>query len=213
MELKALSRNNFLKIVTIFSIISGCIYFYKKKPITTEFKKDYSIDLSIIPKDTVFFTDKNLSIVNGMYKYKDSLFSGIIYEFYSNKKLKKELSIYKGMLYGTCRSYFEDGKPWEIRNYRNNLSVGKQYGFWEDSGNPLFEFNYYEDKMEGLQKKWYKSGQAALFLNYVNDKEEGLQQGWRENGKLYLNYVAIDGERYGLQKSVLCYSLKEEIIE
>jgi antitoxin component YwqK of YwqJK toxin-antitoxin module len=175
--------------------------------------KNYFVDTSGIPKDIVAFGDKRLQLVNGIYHYKNKVFSGFINQFYPNGKLKKHFSVYQGKMHGTYQSYYEDGKPWEIRTYKNNLSTGKHVGFWPESGKSHFEYNYYEEKMEGLQKKWYKSGKPYLALNYVNDREEGLQQGWRENGKLYLNYVAKDGFRYGLQKAALCYSLRDGKIE
>jgi hypothetical protein len=37
-----------------------------------------------------------------------------------------------------------------------------------------------------------------------------MQNAWRENGKPYINYEARDGRRYGLQKSNLCYTLKDQ---
>lgn len=175
--------------------------------------KDYLVDTSGIPTDTILVTDKDVTLVNGLYQYNNNLFSGIVKELYPNGKLKKQLSVYKGMLHGTYKSYYEDGIPWEIRSYKNNLSTGKHCGFWAESGYPHFEYNYYEERMEGVQKKWYKSGKPFLSLNYANDREDGLQQGWRENGKLYLNYVAKEGYRYGLQKAALCYTLRDEKIK
>lgn len=171
---------------------------------------NYSIDISVVPHDTVLFDDTKLTVANRIYMYNNAVFSGIVKENYSTGVVKRYISVYKGMMYGSSFSYYEDGKVWEIRNYRNNLSTGKHYGYWPESGHPKFEYNYYDDKMEGLQKKWYPSGKPFLFLNYAGDHEEGLQQGWRENGKLYLNYEARDGFRYGLQKTALCYTLKDE---
>jgi hypothetical protein len=37
-----------------------------------------------------------------------------------------------------------------------------------------------------------------------------MQKAWRENGKPFINYEVKDGVRYGLQKSALCYTLKNE---
>ena len=207
---KELLLNNFYGVIITFCIlkISSCNYF-QQQPNTKENNKNYVVYTTCIPHDTVIMPNNKLSYVNNIYFKEGKKFSGIIEEFYSNGIMKKQFSIYQGMLYGIYKSYFEDGKPWEIRNYKNNLSTGKHYGFWAESGNRKFEYNYYEEKMEGLQKKWYKSGKPYLFLNYSNDREDGLQQGWRENGKLYLNYVAKDGYRYGLQKAALCYTLRE----
>jgi len=213
---KVLSHNRFYVVATTFFVVllSSCNYFKQKtKSHSTVSTKNYSIDTSVIPKDTVFASNKNVTLANGLYQYKNKAFSGIVIELYPNGSLKKQISVYKGMLHGTYRSFYEDGKPWEIRSYKNNLSTGKHYGFWAESGKPHFEYNYYEEKMEGIQKKWYKSGKPFLFLNYVDDHEEGLQQGWRENGKLYLNFVTKEGHRYGLQKAALCYSLRDEKIK
>jgi antitoxin component YwqK of YwqJK toxin-antitoxin module len=210
MVLKVLLRNKFLMVAATSSILICSCNPSSKQDNESIVVKNYKVDITGIPKDTVFVTDKEVTLVNGLYYYKNKPFSGIIKELYTAGKVKKQISVYKGMLHGTYRSFYEDGKPWEIRSYKNNLSTGKHYGFWVETGNPHFEYNYYEEKMEGLQKKWYKSGKPFLFLNYVNDREDGLQKGWRENGKLYLNYVTKEGFRYGLQKAALCYTLRNE---
>lgn len=73
-----------------------------------------------------------------------------------------------------------------------------------------FDFSYFNDKREGLQKQWYESGSPYCFLMYKNDNEDGMQKAWRENGKPYIYYEVKDGRRYGLQKSNLCYTLKDQ---
>jgi antitoxin component YwqK of YwqJK toxin-antitoxin module len=210
---KELLRNNscFFAILFCTVLMYSCNYFQEQHN-TLDTKKISIADTSLILSDTVLISDSNLSSVNNIYLYGSKIFSGVVNEFYANGIMKKQITIYQGMLHGTYRSFYEDGKPWEIRNYKNNLSNGKHVGYWPESGNQKFEYNYDEEKMQGLQKKWYKSGKPYLFLNYSNDREDGLQQGWRENGKLYLNYVAKDGYRYGLQKAALCYSLRDEKI-
>jgi len=195
-----------------FVVAASSCEINKKKPETVASIKDYSIDTALIPRDTVYASDKNLSLVNGLYWYGNNTYSGVVVELYPNGKIKKQISVYKGMLHGTYRSFFENSKPWEIRAYKNNLCTGKCITYWEESGKPKFEYHYYEEKMEGLQRKWYVSGKPYSSLNYANDHEDGLQQGWRENGKLFLNYEVKDGFRYGLQKAVLCYSLRDEKI-
>ena len=211
---KELLRNKFYLAVTTFCLflIYGCNYFQPQEN-TSDTIKDYFVDITCIPHDTVNMSDHRLTCVNNLYFVNGKKFSGILNAFYANGNLKRQYSIYDGKLHGWYKSYFENGKPWEVRSYKNNLSTGKHYGYWAETGNRKFEYTYYEEKMEGSQKKWYKSGKPFLFLQYVNDREDGLQQGWRENGKLYLNYVAKDGYRYGLQKSALCYTLRDEKIK
>ncbi len=211
---KELLFNKFHLVATIFCLLTmnSCNHFQQQSNIA-DINKNYFVDISGIPTDTVLVSNKKLSFINNFYFFEGKKFSGIVVDSYLNGRIKKQISIYNGMLHGTYKSYYEDGKPWEIRTYKNNLSTGKHYGFWPKSGKLHFEYNYFEEKMEGLQKKWYKSGKPYLSLTYLNDREEGLQQGWRENGKPYLNYVAKEGYRYGLQKAALCYSLRGERIK
>lgn len=211
MVLKGRLHNRLILAATVVCLltISSCSNAEKQRSLSTSMK-DYSIDTLGIPHDTVLTNDPNLSLTNGLYLYKSKLYSGYILDLYPNKLVKKQMSIYQGMLHGCYKSYYENGKAWETRSYKNNLSTGKHYGFWAENGNPKFEYNYYQEKMEGVQKKWYPSGKQYLVLNYVNDHEDGFQKGWRENGKLFLNYEVKDGIRYGLQKAVLCYTLRDE---
>ena len=76
-----------------------------------------------------------------------------------------------------------------------------------------FDFSYFNDKREGIQKQWHESGSNYYALNYTNDQENGMQKAWRENGKPPINYEVKDGQRYGLQKPALCYTLKDQEIK
>jgi antitoxin component YwqK of YwqJK toxin-antitoxin module len=211
MEQKAHLHNKYLLGLVAFYMVIICSCQNVQKP-TKPLQKaiDFTIDTTLIPHDTVFVHDKMLALENGIYWYSNKKYAGIIKELYPNGKLKKQFSVYQGMLHGTYKSFYENEKPWEIRSYKNNLSTGKHYGFWVETGKPKFEYTYYEERKEGLQRKWYINGSPFLALNYVNDHEEGLQKGWRENGKPFLNYEVKDGFVYGLQKAALCYSLKDE---
>ncbi|MEH6407117.1 MAG: hypothetical protein V7767_07540, partial [Leeuwenhoekiella sp.] len=80
------------------------------------------------------------------------------------------------------------------------------------SGNLKFEYNYYNQKKEGIQKSWYKTGEPFYVYNYKNDRQEGMQQAWRINGSLYRNFEARNGSRYGLQKSISCTELSNEVV-
>ncbi|MGJ8593427.1 MAG: toxin-antitoxin system YwqK family antitoxin [Aquaticitalea sp.] len=180
--------------------------------VSTNHEFDYSIDTSQIPKDTIYFDDDNVSFNNGLYYLKGELYSGVVYKEQKGFQVKTYSSVLNGKLYGTYRSYYSNGKPYEIRSYKNNLSVGKQRGYWEDTGILKFEYNYYNEKREGLQKSWFSDGTPAYVYNYKDDKQDGLQQAWRINGSLYRNFEAKNGKRYGLQKAVSCKELIAEKI-
>ena len=101
-------------------------------------------------------------------------------------------------------------KPYEVRQYRNGYSLGKQVGFWENTGNLKFEYNYFNQKKEGIQKNWYPDGSPAYVYNYKDDRLAGLQQAWRENGSLYRNFTVKDGVNYGLQRSKTCFEVSDD---
>lgn len=174
---------------------------------------DYSINTSKIPKDTIFLSDKDVALKNGIYYKNNQKFSGIVVKILSKVKITTFSSVLEGKLHGTYRSFFENEKPYEVRNYKNNLATGRHYYYWKKTGNLKFDCTYYENKKEGLKKRWYIDGKPYIFLNYKNDKLDGLQQAWRKNGKLYINFEAINGKNYGLQRTAPCYNLIDEEVQ
>tara|TARA_R110000868_G_scaffold97396_3_gene267793 strand:+ start:63149 stop:63724 length:576 start_codon:yes stop_codon:yes gene_type:complete len=174
---------------------------------------NYEIDTSGIPKDTIDFNAPGLTYKNGRYYLSGEKYSGIVHKKQIGFNIVTYSSVYKGMLHGTYRSYYSNGKVFERRMYKNNLSLGKQVGYWEETGNLKFEYNYYNDKKEGEQKSWYANGALAYSYHYKDDKQEGLQQAWRQNGSLYRNFEVHNGIRYGLQKTTTCYELEAEEIK
>ncbi|MBK8500907.1 MAG: hypothetical protein IPL46_01155 [Saprospiraceae bacterium] len=170
---------------------------------------DYSTDTSAIPNDTLACTNLNLAYVNGGYLLDNEPYSGVVYKVLKGYDIGTYSSVLNGQLHGTYTSFFASGRPYEIRKYRNGLSVGKHIGYWENSGKLKFEYNYCNQKKEGIQKNWYSDGSLASTYSYHDDKLDGLQQAWRENGSLYRNFVVKDGIRYGLQKTKTCYELND----
>lgn len=171
---------------------------------------DYAVDTTGIPADTIAFTHPGLTYSNGEYFFENKLYSGMVYKVLKGYSIATYSSVLNGRLHGTYRSFYASGKPYEIRQYRKGLSVGKHLGYWEDSGNLKFEYHYYDQKKEGSQKSWYANGNLAYAYMYSNDQLEGLQQAWRENGSLYRNFVVKNGISYGLQKSKSCYEVIDE---
>jgi antitoxin component YwqK of YwqJK toxin-antitoxin module len=165
------------------------------------------VNIDMIPKDTVLSNDKNLKLVNGVYYLNKKAFSGYIKEL-SNQKIVGIGSYWNGKQEGITQTFFKNGKLRDSRSYKNGKSYGRHLGYWEN-GKMKFDFTYINDKREGENKQWYESGAPYAFLSFKNDQENGIQRAWRENGKPYINYEAKDGFRYGLQKSALCYTLRD----
>ncbi|MDO6439712.1 hypothetical protein Q4534_19960 [Cyclobacterium sp. 1_MG-2023] len=171
---------------------------------------NYEIDTSGIPRDTIDFNAPGLTYKNGYYYLSGEKYSGIVHKKQIGFNIVTYSSVYQGMLHGSYSSYYPSGELFETRRYRNNLSIGKQLGYWEETGSLKFEYNYYNDKKEGEQKSWYADGSLAYTYHYKDDKQEGLQQAWRQNGSLYRNFEVQNGTRYGLQKTTTCYELEDE---
>jgi antitoxin component YwqK of YwqJK toxin-antitoxin module len=167
------------------------------------------VDISHIPNDTVFQDNTSLKLINGVYYFGSKPFSGFIKNVFETDTLKSIGSYFQGKQHGTTKTFFPNGKLETQRNYRNGIGYGQHLGYWKN-GNKKFDFMYFNDKREGLQKQWYERGSQYCELSFTDDQENGMQQAWRENGKAYINYEVKDGVRYGLQKSALCYTLKDE---
>ena len=166
------------------------------------------VDVSHVPATTIAPTNAALSLRNGVYYLGSQPYSGFVQDVYPTGVVKSRASFYAGRQHGSTRTFFANGRLQEARSYKEGRAFGRHFGFWPN-GHQKFDFVYYDDKREGSQKQWYQSGKIYCDLHFANDQEVGMQQAWRENGKVYINYAVRDGVRYGLQKSVLCYTLRE----
>lgn len=190
-------------------LMNGCTAPPSESEIADEEVLDYSIDISGIPVDTIAITAANMTYVNGRYLLNEQPYSGIVYKVLKGFNVATYNSVLNGQLHGTYRSYYASGKPYEIRQYRNGLSVGTHIGYWEKTGELKFEYNYHNQKKEGSQKNWYSDGSPAYVYHYKDDRLDGLQQAWRENGSLYRNFTVKDGVNYGLQRSKTCFEVSD----
>jgi antitoxin component YwqK of YwqJK toxin-antitoxin module len=189
--------------VLFYILPIGCIQ-PKENKIVPNFEK---VDISQIPNDTVLQISSALVLGNGIYYLDGNPYSGFIKYVYKSDTLKSIGSYLNGKQQGITVTFFPNGKIETIRKYKIGLGYGQHLGYWGNE-NKKFDFQYLNDKREGIQKQWYESGKPYFELNFSDDRENGMQKAWRENGKIYINYEVKDGVRYGLQKAVLCYTLK-----
>lgn len=203
MALKALLRNK--QTWLLFSILI-LLFSCNLKEDAHQQVQFVPVDVLKIPLDTL--ESKLVSNQNGIVYYQQKPYSGFIVKRYPNQVKQSIESYYNGKLQGISKYFFVNGAFKEARSYKENLSYGRHYGYWEN-GNIKFDLFYINEKSHGLQRLWYANGQMYMQLHYNNDSEDGLQQAWRQNGKLFANYEAKNGKRYGLQKTNLCYSLRK----
>lgn len=207
MVLKELSLFKFALIIICFFAF-GC-YNPNDENTVNIFEK---VDVSEIPNTTIFENDAHLKLINGVYYFKNKLFSGYIKSNYNTSVTKSIGSYFLGKQHGITETYFTNGTIESERSYKNGIGYGRHFGKFEN-GNMKYDFIYFNDKREGIHKQWYESGSKYYELTFKNDQENGMQKAWRENGKAYINYEVKDGERYGLQKAGLCYTLKDQKIK
>ncbi|MCP9235238.1 toxin-antitoxin system YwqK family antitoxin [Lewinella sp. JB7] len=166
-------------------------------------------DTATVRVDTVDFADSRTIYVNGIYRYDGEPFTGVVHRVLKGYDIATYSTVREGRLDGVYRSFYASGRPYEVRTYRDGLSTGTHFGYWEASGTLKFAYTYEAQKKEGLQLTWYANGDPAEAYTYHDDRLEGLQQAWRENGSLYRNFIVRDGVRYGLQKSKACFEVSE----
>ena len=183
-------------------------------------KQDKSIQLKdsglrSIPNRFILKSDKDLSIKNDIISWKDSLYSGFLYELNLEGKDTLLLEGYiDGLLNGDCKKWYpkiqETKQLMEKRTYLDGKKNGKQIAYWAN-GNKRFEFMAVNDGYEGEMKEWSEDGKLFHLALFVNGQEDGVQKMWYENGKIRANYVIIKGKRYGLLGTKNCKNVSDSI--
>jgi hypothetical protein len=179
-------------LLIILLFLSGCEFHFAKK----------------IPESQIKSTDPGLRLRNGVFYYKDKLFSGHITEYYKGNKIHRDAEYLNGIHEGLELTYFYSGVLAEKRYYEAGEKAGVHTGFWEN-GKMRFQYSFNKGQYDGDFKQWYKNGRLYTIIQY-NEGIEKNGKAWRESGKLYLNYVMRNGRRYGMINPNLCYTLKNE---
>ena len=112
-------------------------------------------------------------------------------------------SMREGLLDGSARTWYADGRPAEQREYHRGNKVGLHRGWWLN-GTRQFECRYRDGLAVGTCTDWYDNRQVATVHRYIAGDEEGLQQGWSVAGALQFSYVRRDGRRYGVVGALKC---------
>src|SRR5687768_14112768 len=74
-------------------------------------------------------------------KYKDSKKTGVWYTYFSNGKVKSEITFTNGSAKGYAKVYYEDGKLQEEGNWENGRWTG-EYKMYHPNGKLFYEFKY-----------------------------------------------------------------------
>lgn len=94
-----------------------------------------------------------------------------------------EFTIEKGKLHGTFKSFYNDGKCWELFNYEYGHLNGECFRYY-NNGNPYCVYNYVNGKLEGDCNTFYESGKIHIKSHKNDDKSDGFVLIYKEEGQL-----------------------------
>ena len=85
-----------------------------------------------------------------------------------------------------------------IGDIRNGKREGRWKSYYHSTGKKIFDYNYKNGKLNGLNTDWYENGQKNFRGTYKDDKEDGLITSWYENGQKEEEGTWKDGKEDGL---------------
>ena len=88
--------------------------------------------------------------------------------YYSDGKLKTELTILNGKRNGNAKIYYKNGKVSLQMTYKNGLRSGPSKRHYED-GTLYQETTYKEDKIDGERKRYRENGKILSVARYERD--------------------------------------------
>jgi antitoxin component YwqK of YwqJK toxin-antitoxin module len=138
----------------------------------------------------------------------------IVREFFSNGKVKAEISIKDNKRHGITKNYSNKGRLLSVVNYANGRKEGKATNYYSsgkvhstmvfmnglkegeavwyyENGNPYSVNQYVGNKLNGIQRKYYRNGNLQSEIPYKNGQPgTGLKE-YTEEGKLMGDYPVI----------------------
>ena len=153
---------------------------------TLYMKKLFFLFVSITLFMSAMAQENKITQSNGFYftdASQTKLYNGEYKEFYPGGALKLEMNIKDGKPQGAYIVYFENGKPHEVRAYRN----GEFHGVWRtynEAGLLIAEAEYANNKKNGTWHVWDDSGIMRYEMQYKNGVKTGIWYMWDEKGKL-----------------------------
>jgi antitoxin component YwqK of YwqJK toxin-antitoxin module len=163
---------------------------------------------AVIPSVGIMADDSKLKLVNGLWYYADTLFSGHVHAFHANGNMQRMQGYYSGKEEGLLMTWFPDGQKESERYFVNGEKEGVHKGWWEN-GQQRFEYHFSNGQYEGDFREWSVNGTMAKHIEYKDGKEQ-RGKAWRENGKVYMSFEVRGSRRYGMMNAKPCYTLRNE---
>jgi len=84
--------------------------------------------------------------------------------------------------HGEYFSWYENGKPWEVVNYKDGKEDGKYKSFYRN-GKKKVVSNYKDGKRDGKHESFHGNGKPREVSNYKDGKPDGKFESFHGNGK------------------------------
>ena len=118
--------------------------------------------------------------------------------FYTNSghnsgNIDREYYELNGKRYGECIDYCSNGNIYEIKNYVNDIKLGKYIRFYIN-GNIQFNYKYFNRKINGVLEGYFENGKLWNVENYIDDLLDGECKYFNiDDGKIRLHEIYENG--------------------
>jgi len=120
----------------------------------------------------------------GASKTEKSKDDSVVREYYSNGKIKTEISAKGQLRHGPTKNYDRNGLLLSEVNYVDNIMEGMATNYYAKSGKVNSTLIYKKGIKEGDEIWYYESGKPYRVSPYIKGKIEGTQKLYYEDGKL-----------------------------
>ncbi len=139
-----------------------------------------------------------------VYKDKSDTSSYICKVYYENGTLKHETQISNNKFVGEKKSFFENGKIERIEKLSNPTPLDTdRYDCYiinyRPDGTKESEYQYVNDKLDGLAKDYDSSGKITRTTEYIDGKVNGLSILYHLNGKIKSLVHCRNDSAYGYE--------------
>ena len=108
---------------------------------------------------------------------------GVVREFFSNGKLKAEISVKENKRHGITKNFSNEGRLLSAVNYVNGKKEGRATNYYS-SGKAHSTIMYKNGLKEGDAIWYYENGRPYTINPFINNKLNGIQKKYYANGNL-----------------------------
>ncbi len=142
--------------------------------------------------------------------YVDGKKEGLWRSYYSDGKLKSEITYRHGEKYGKAKTYFENGNIAEEGVWLIDKWVNKYKAYYRN-GKLSYVWNYNEyGTRSGYQQYFYENGNIKIEGEWQDGKEQGVIREYYPDGSLRSEKIFNDGKTG--KDSITIYEIQEKVV-